>query len=142
MVDATGSWDWPRISQWLLHIILEKIAAVKPLQIGAGADVPGSRWEKSRNFSVKMAYKLVEDTNPLNVNMSWAKIWKLPVPQYIRVFLWITLHQRLLTNIERGNIQEFLSIPFSSWILQCDADSARFGKGDTIWATRFAASAG
>ncbi|KAK9010241.1 hypothetical protein V6N11_036754 [Hibiscus sabdariffa] len=101
MVDDAGSWDWARLSQWLPHATLEKIAAVKPPQIGAGTDVPGWRWEKNRNFSVKSAYKLLDIAAPLNVHTSWAKIWKLPVPPRIRVFLWIAFHQRLLTNIER-----------------------------------------
>ncbi|KAK8484817.1 hypothetical protein V6N11_051334 [Hibiscus sabdariffa] len=102
MVDDVGSWDWARLLQWLPHVTLEKIAAVKPPQIGAGTDVPGWRWEKNHNFSVKSAYKLMDVTTPFNVHTSWAKLWKLPVPQRIRVFLWIALHQRLLTNVERA----------------------------------------
>ncbi|KAK8501626.1 hypothetical protein V6N12_047103 [Hibiscus sabdariffa] len=39
MVDDVGSWDWARLLQWLPHVTLEKIAAVKPPQIGAGTDL-------------------------------------------------------------------------------------------------------
>ncbi|KAK8516544.1 hypothetical protein V6N12_038784 [Hibiscus sabdariffa] len=31
----------------------------------------------------------------------WSRIWSLKVPQRVKVFLWITAHQRHLTNVER-----------------------------------------
>ncbi|KAK8637099.1 hypothetical protein V6N13_064527 [Hibiscus sabdariffa] len=31
----------------------------------------------------------------------WKRIWKLHVPQRVRVFGWLSFHERLLTNVER-----------------------------------------
>ncbi|KAL4335865.1 hypothetical protein GQ457_07G013980 [Hibiscus cannabinus] len=32
----------------------------------------------------------------------WCQIWRLSVPQCVRVFIWLVFHRRLLTNAERG----------------------------------------
>lgn len=31
----------------------------------------------------------------------WRKVWKLGVQQRIRVFLWVSAHGKLMTNLER-----------------------------------------
>ncbi|KAK8999802.1 hypothetical protein V6N11_065298 [Hibiscus sabdariffa] len=31
----------------------------------------------------------------------WKRVWKLKVPQRVRVFAWLMLHERLLINVER-----------------------------------------
>lgn len=58
------------------------------------------KWTKSGEFIVKLAY------DSLNSMMSycdpmWRKIWKLKVPKRCKVFSWLVLHKRLLTNASR-----------------------------------------
>ncbi|KAL4352807.1 hypothetical protein GQ457_06G016690 [Hibiscus cannabinus] len=101
MVDVNGDWDWRRIAQWLPQDIPEKLAAVKPPCSGVGPDIRGWRWEKNRDISVRSAYKVLHThANAENIPQ-WSKFWKLPVPQRIRVFMWLAFHQRLMTNAER-----------------------------------------
>ncbi|KAK9015627.1 hypothetical protein V6N11_006726 [Hibiscus sabdariffa] len=108
MVAANGGWNWNQLCQWLPADALAATAAIKPPRPDAGADVPGWRWENNRTFSVRSAYKALtaDTTTPLvpistdNTNC-WSRIWKLQVQQRVRVFLWLVLHQRIMTNVER-----------------------------------------
>ncbi|KAK9010379.1 hypothetical protein V6N11_036890 [Hibiscus sabdariffa] len=108
MVAVNGDWDWNQMCQWLPADALEAIAAIKPPRPDAGADVPGWRWENNRAFSVRSAYKALtaDSAAPLvpisaNTIACWPRIWKLQVQQRVRVFLWLVLHQRIMTNVER-----------------------------------------
>ncbi|KAK9018472.1 hypothetical protein V6N11_001446 [Hibiscus sabdariffa] len=47
MVDEADCWDYNRLSQWLPHNVLDKIATVKPPRSRVGADAPSWRWEKN-----------------------------------------------------------------------------------------------
>ncbi|KAK8697852.1 hypothetical protein V6N13_113987 [Hibiscus sabdariffa] len=37
---------------------------------------------------------------PLNAGI-WTRVWKIPVPQRVRVFVWLVFHGRLLANAEQ-----------------------------------------
>ncbi|KAL4335605.1 hypothetical protein GQ457_07G017880 [Hibiscus cannabinus] len=101
MVDNNGGWDWIRLKQWLPQDAVAKIAAIKPPRSDAGADTPGWRWGKSRTFTVRSAYQAIHTPSTTTNETHWSKIWRLPVPQRIRVFMWLVFRQRLLTNAER-----------------------------------------
>ncbi|KAL4284332.1 hypothetical protein GQ457_16G009900 [Hibiscus cannabinus] len=101
MVDDNGGWDWIRLEQWLPQDVVAKIAAIKPPRSDAGADIPGWRWGKSRTFTVCSAYQAIHNPSTTTNESHWSKIWRLPVPQRIRVFMWLVFRQRLLTNAER-----------------------------------------
>ncbi|KAL4379615.1 hypothetical protein GQ457_02G019060 [Hibiscus cannabinus] len=121
MVDENGGWDWHRIVQWLPPDAVEKFAAVKPPRPDAGLDIPRWRWGENREFTVRSAYQTLHTPSTAENISHWSKFWKLPVPQRIRVFMWLVFHQRLMTNDERlglspGNI---------------------IGHGDALWTTRF-----
>ncbi|KAK4285196.1 hypothetical protein QN277_001926 [Acacia crassicarpa] len=58
------------------------------------------RWAKNGQFYVKLAYdSLSNDAIP--PNPMWGKIWKLKIPERCKVFTWLVLHKRLLTNASR-----------------------------------------
>ncbi|KAL4386031.1 hypothetical protein GQ457_09G026140 [Hibiscus cannabinus] len=101
MVDDNEGWDWIRLKQWLSQDAVAKIAAIKPPRSDAGADTPGWRWGKSRTFTVRSAYQAIHTPSTATNESHWSKIWRLPVPQRIRVFMWLVFRQRLLTNAER-----------------------------------------
>ncbi|KAK8985956.1 hypothetical protein V6N11_037675 [Hibiscus sabdariffa] len=61
----------------------------------------GRRWCDTRVFSTRSAYTYLMDTEGLPTDGVWKRVWSLRVHQRIRTFLWITLHQRHLTNAER-----------------------------------------
>ncbi|KAK9025335.1 hypothetical protein V6N11_038204 [Hibiscus sabdariffa] len=85
MVSASGEWDWARLSGLLPQHLLEQIAAELPPHCEAGPDVPS--W-------------IHNEVNGI-ADPCWKWVWKLQVPQRVRVFLWLALHRRLLTNVER-----------------------------------------
>ncbi|KAK9037292.1 hypothetical protein V6N11_022211 [Hibiscus sabdariffa] len=68
------------------------------------------RWRWNPQFTISEAYaKLMEEGwNP--VSKYWYVVWTLSVPQRIRVFLWLVLKQKLMTNLEhhhRGLSNDF-----------------------------------
>ncbi|KAK8634215.1 hypothetical protein V6N13_015043 [Hibiscus sabdariffa] len=34
-------------------------------------------------------------------SITWKKVWQLKVSQRVRVFAWLSMHEHLLTNVER-----------------------------------------
>ncbi|KAE8715589.1 hypothetical protein F3Y22_tig00110163pilonHSYRG00265 [Hibiscus syriacus] len=98
---SSGDWDWERLKIYFPGPICDTIAAVCPPTPGLGDYMPGWRWEVNHSFSVKSAYKALSPEPWPTAPIRWMKVWTFPVPQRIRVFLWISLHGRLLTNAER-----------------------------------------
>ncbi|KAL4383201.1 hypothetical protein GQ457_15G013690 [Hibiscus cannabinus] len=101
MVSVHENWDWERLEAVLPREKLELIAAVQPPRSDAGLDRPGWRWEDKRNFWVSSAYGYLFQGLDFGNGDTWKRIWKLAVPQRVRVFIWLTFHNRLLTNVER-----------------------------------------
>ncbi|KAL4362548.1 hypothetical protein GQ457_04G039580 [Hibiscus cannabinus] len=101
MVDADGDWDWSRLSSCLPSETLAKIATVPPSRIDMGSDNLGWRWEDNRKFMTKSAYEALREAGELNGEVHWRQIWKMSIPQRIRMFFWLVFHERLLTNTER-----------------------------------------
>ncbi|KAK9009988.1 hypothetical protein V6N11_036508 [Hibiscus sabdariffa] len=59
------------------------------------------RWRWSPQFSISEAYsKILEEEWDAHSN-DWHVIWSLLVSQRIRVFIWLALRQKLMTNMER-----------------------------------------
>ncbi|KAK8659781.1 hypothetical protein V6N13_029975 [Hibiscus sabdariffa] len=148
MVDDNGGWDWHRIEQWLPQDAMAKIAAIKPPRSNAGVDIPGWRWGKNRVFTVCSAYQAIHTPSTATNEPHWSKIWKLPVPQRIRVFIAPETIDHVLRSCPRArrgweavirpsNIDAFLSLPFSEWLQIGLTSENRFGHGDALWVTRF-----
>ncbi|XP_074318679.1 uncharacterized protein LOC141655501 [Silene latifolia] len=54
-------------------------------------------------FSIKSALAIIRshDDIPVNNFTAWPLIWKLPVQQRIRFFIWLSAHDRVMTNYNR-----------------------------------------
>ncbi|KAL4291239.1 hypothetical protein GQ457_14G000340 [Hibiscus cannabinus] len=85
MVDDDGAWDWGRLSLCLPRETSAKIATVPPPWIGMGSDNPRWRWEDNRKFTTKSAYGALREEGETNGEVHWRQIWKMPVPQRVRV---------------------------------------------------------
>ncbi|KAL4326271.1 hypothetical protein GQ457_11G005490 [Hibiscus cannabinus] len=120
MRNELGGWDWIVLSAMLPDFCLRKIAAIQPPSDDLGSDSIGWRWDSKRIFTSKSAYSLLvqHPGGSPNIiwkciwslqvqhpggshNIIWKCIWSLQVPQRIRVFLWLSNRERLLTNEER-----------------------------------------
>ena len=63
-------------------------------------------------FCPASVYLLLTSIEPrANYSKIWDQIWKLKVPQRIRMFIWLINHGKLLTNLER-NRRGFTVDPF------------------------------
>ncbi|KAK8597970.1 hypothetical protein V6N13_095363 [Hibiscus sabdariffa] len=70
---------------------MDKIAVVPPPRGDASSDKPVWRWESNHKFTTRLAYLfLSRDVTPLNAGI-WTRVWKIPVPQRVRVFVWLLL---------------------------------------------------
>ncbi|KAK8601023.1 hypothetical protein V6N12_050868 [Hibiscus sabdariffa] len=66
-----------------------------------GDDRPQLRWETNFQFSTRSAYAFLNRKIDSRQSTTWKKVWQLKVPQRVKVFAWLPLHERLLTNLER-----------------------------------------
>ncbi|KAK8499896.1 hypothetical protein V6N12_042731 [Hibiscus sabdariffa] len=99
--DYFGGWDWSQISPFIPIHIARKIATIKPSSASLGSDVPGWRWESNRTFSTSSAYEWLVHSHSPPPSFNWHMLWQLKVPPRVKVFLWVTVHDWLLTNSER-----------------------------------------
>lgn len=54
----------------------------------------------SGTFRIRSSLKLLCSTEE-NIAVNWKWLWKLRLPQRIKMFLWLILHSKVLTNAER-----------------------------------------
>lgn len=59
------------------------------------------RTSNMRKFSVASAYIMLAEDGWKAKNFKWRAVWKWKGPQRIRIFLWLALNNRLLTNDQR-----------------------------------------
>ncbi|KAK8523371.1 hypothetical protein V6N12_047891 [Hibiscus sabdariffa] len=59
------------------------------------------RWTSRHNFELKSAYLHLPGSHWPPRQAIWKLIWKMAVPQRIRLFLWLASQHRLMTNATR-----------------------------------------
>ncbi|KAL4290587.1 hypothetical protein GQ457_14G001500 [Hibiscus cannabinus] len=100
-VDVDGSWDWQRLCFVLPLNVVDQIAAIPPPRVSYGEDRPCWRLENNQKFSLRSAYASSYSVLGCDDRFDWLLIWKMKIPHRTRVFLWLALHGKLLTNLER-----------------------------------------
>ncbi|KAK9027502.1 hypothetical protein V6N11_067335 [Hibiscus sabdariffa] len=53
------------------------------------------------SFSIRSAYESLASSTWDNKSSCWKWFWSLPVPQRLRLFIWLSYKERLMTNVER-----------------------------------------
>ncbi|KAL4353002.1 hypothetical protein GQ457_06G021180 [Hibiscus cannabinus] len=81
--------------------IIQRIATIPTPSDDDVLDIPVWRWDAKHQFSMRSAYDVFTQEMELSRNEIWQHIWKVQVPQRIRVFIWLVYHDRLFTNVER-----------------------------------------
>ncbi|KAL4302224.1 hypothetical protein GQ457_10G026540 [Hibiscus cannabinus] len=80
--------------------VLLRLAAIPTPNASLGVDVPCWRWDNKQNFTTKSAYESLH-TPCAPKSTLWGVIWRLPVPQRVRTFMWLAVLGKILTNHER-----------------------------------------
>ncbi|KAF7834787.1 putative ribonuclease H protein At1g65750 family [Senna tora] len=100
---ASGDWDWAKFIHLLPDEIVKNIAGIQAPNEHAGEDMIFWGLTNDGNFSVKSAYHAIAGFRHENVGSHWKFIWKWPVIQRVRSFLWLVAHERDITNLYRFN---------------------------------------
>ncbi|KAJ8432968.1 hypothetical protein Cgig2_032800 [Carnegiea gigantea] len=95
------SWKWAEISPYLLADTLKAIASFVLIRDKVGDDL-GWMETPSGKFSIKSALALLRNEQNMISNPMWRWVWHFKVPQHIKLFTWLLLHDKLLTNVTRA----------------------------------------
>ncbi|KAE8732108.1 hypothetical protein F3Y22_tig00002237pilonHSYRG00293 [Hibiscus syriacus] len=98
---SNSSWNWNFIRQTLQPSTFQHILNVQPPNPNANTDRCSWFHGKNGEFSVKSAYNLITKELWNHTDVKWIKLWRLPIPERIKHFLWISYRDRLLTNVNR-----------------------------------------
>ena len=55
---------------------------------------------KSSKFSIKSAIKIIREGDT-RIMADWSWVWRVRAPQRTKTFLWLTLHNKVLSNVKR-----------------------------------------
>ncbi|KAJ8420570.1 hypothetical protein Cgig2_025917 [Carnegiea gigantea] len=116
--DQDRGWRWNDLRAYLQEDTLAKIASFEILEEGT-EDRSFSLASSSRTFSLKSALSTLQQIQTPQPSDSWKWVWRLWVPQRVRMFVWLALQDKLLTNVNR--VQRGLASDMRC--LACDADT-------------------
>lgn len=100
--DKETAWKWDLFANILPNQTLKLIASHKVVEDTDAEDVRYWKGSKTGDFSVKYAMNIMRDDELPPSNPKWGLVWKAPVQQRIRVFMWLILHDRVLCNLNRA----------------------------------------
>jgi len=104
-------WEWTQFSSLLLASTLQRIASYELLSDEVGDRVIWAA-DNSGKFTIKSDVKLLRPTDShTETDRKW--MWKIRISQRIKLFLWLVLHLKILSNAERFK-RQMISSP------QCD----------------------
>jgi len=99
--DPNRGWKWEKSSQYLPNEALGRIAAHELLQDIAAEDRVHWKEDSTGRCKIKSAIQLIRDDPTVENEDSWSWVWKVKAPLRCQFFLWLALHDRLLTNANR-----------------------------------------
>ncbi|CAN1193029.1 Putative ribonuclease H protein At1g65750, partial [Linum perenne] len=129
-------WTAVLFSRTTLSIFREDIAlqviGMSPPRNELGCDTLVWGLEPNGVFSVRSAFYLLNDFSSNSAEPVWDHSWRWDDPNKIKHFLWITSHNRLMTNEERGRRHLTNQIWENSlpWVL---AERGKFNDFGTWW---------
>ncbi|KAK9005510.1 hypothetical protein V6N11_042939 [Hibiscus sabdariffa] len=101
MLHADGNWNVSRLSELLDQAVVPHVLGVLPPSFDDARDRVAWRLTPTGAFTVASAYEGFLSPSWDVCDPKWSSIWSLPVAQRVRMFLWLVLRQRLMTNVER-----------------------------------------
>ncbi|PNX79213.1 RNA-directed DNA polymerase (reverse transcriptase) [Trifolium pratense] len=74
------------------------IPIVLPPHVDNGRDERVGVGGNKKDFSVTSMYNNLRGFNKYDAHYMWCKVWKLKAPERVRTFIWLVMHNKLLTN--------------------------------------------
>ncbi|KAK8516598.1 hypothetical protein V6N12_049321 [Hibiscus sabdariffa] len=96
----SGHWDIPLLTDIFPASVVPHFFSIRCPHPDDDADICCWRWD--RQFSVSSAYEKLMANRWSAPHPFWKKVWSLAIPQRLRLFIWLTLNQKLMTNVERA----------------------------------------
>lgn len=92
---------WDILIPLLPEIMLLKLEAIFLSSDNTRIDRLAWRGTSNGWFSVKLAYKLTIEDSVSEPAALWNFLWRLCLPQRVKMFVWIVLKEKIITNHER-----------------------------------------
>ncbi|XP_074299645.1 uncharacterized protein LOC141630789 [Silene latifolia] len=98
-----NGWKWDLFADLLPQPILLRIASISLVHDPSLEDSLYWQGTSSGKFTIKSALGYLKgiDYDQLPESPVWPTIWRLPVQQRLRMFLWLAAHGRLIVNVNR-----------------------------------------
>lgn len=94
-------WKWDKLKDLLPDTWNAKFSAVMLWDYNGCEDDRCWGLEPGGNFTIRSAYRITREEHERNEDDEWGKIWKLKIPNRIRMFIWLVKHKKILCNAER-----------------------------------------
>jgi ribonuclease HI len=104
LVDEMGNWKWSELIDWLPTDLLLRFRSFPTPSIDYGSDERMGIGEQSAEYVVSDMYNILSGFRNMEDNSRWCKVWKLRVPERVCSFVWLMMHERLLTNARKNRM--------------------------------------
>lgn len=91
-------WNWRKMEKVLPDHALRKLAGFTLVEDENCEDSICWREEPSGIISISSVYNMIHDNAGTHEDTIWKKIWKIKVPNKMRVFTWLILHKQVMCN--------------------------------------------
>ncbi|KAK8509994.1 hypothetical protein V6N12_035317 [Hibiscus sabdariffa] len=100
-VAENATWDYNALCDLFSASIVDRILSIKCPELCDSDDRCMWRWTANHTFEFRSAYSRPVGSSWSPKQAIWPIIWRMHVPQYISLFLWMAYTRKLLTNAER-----------------------------------------
>ncbi|KAL2927766.1 hypothetical protein RDABS01_007218 [Bienertia sinuspersici] len=101
MWDSSTGWKLDLFRDYLPSDILKRIASHEMVEDMKAGDLVYWKGSTHRKFSIKYALKIIRNEESPSSNNQWELVWRAPAQQRIRAFMWLLMHDRLVSNANR-----------------------------------------
>lgn len=101
MWEAGQGWRWEIFSPYLPHDTLKLIQSHELKEDHNIGDLVYWQDGTKGKFSIKSAIRIMRHETDTLDEACWDAVWRAPVQQRIRAFLWLSCHDRILGNLNR-----------------------------------------